>query len=150
MKVGQYILLTIFFTFFYTIPSFAEAFKSAGPSDGEAKVLYFLMLTGSLLAIALVVLMFASVAQWIYKEKKLNHLYYILAVLLILLLPATMFQQNALVPIVAAVGLSMLGWFVYQISEPDANFGKWFFQLLLALILFIILGISIVVITFLG
>lgn len=65
-------------------------------------------------------------------------------------LPAILFQGNALVPIMVVWVLSMLGCFFYKISEPDTNFGKWFFQIFIALIIFIALGVSIVIISFLG
>jgi len=150
MKALQYVLLIVFLIFFNNPYCLAEAFKSAGPSDGEAKVLYFLLLTGSLLAIAMAVLFFASMAQFVYKEKSSNHHYYILVVVLTLVLPAILFQENALVPIIGVGALSMLGWFFYKISEPDANFGKWFFQILITLIVFIVLGVLIIIISFLG
>lgn len=65
-------------------------------------------------------------------------------------LPAILFQGNALVPTMVVWVFSMLGWFFYKISEPNANFGKWLFQILITLIIFIVLGVSIVIISFLG
>lgn len=39
-------------------------------------------------------------------------------------LPAILLQGNALVPTMVVWVFSMLGWFFYKISEPNANFGK--------------------------
>lgn len=146
IKNFKYTLSTLLLILINSSYSWAEAFKG-GPSDGQYKVLFFLILIGIVSAIVTGILLFAYLIEVTSKyemtrNKKRISVVFVGSVLFLAI------YNLVIIPVIVLGSLIGIGFLMRRLSNPETQYRSVFLKALSFLIAWIAFTILIIIITF--